>query len=102
MVPYRHYNNFLFKVNFSNFCNDKNTRFPYKILALVAILILLALILCFCYNEQIKSLILNNFWCYFQHDNRANEFKREDHDAFVSFVSEDTDFVHNMLVPKLE
>ena len=103
MVPYRHYNNFLFKVNFSNFCNDKNTDFSYEIIGLVAIFIFAILtVFCCWYKKKIKALQFNDSQCWLQDHLALIDYKGESYDAFISFAHEDTDFVHDELVPKLE
>ena len=100
----KNYNEFLFKVNFSNLCRDKNVYFQYVIFVLIVLLSFIAMVIIFYYyyQEKNKLLLLNNFWCYLQSDIIANKSKNELYDAFYSFVNGDTDFNHNELVTKLE
>ena len=49
----KNYDEFLFQVDFSNFCHDKSdTDFPYEILGLAAIVIFVILTIFCCWNQQ--------------------------------------------------
>ena len=97
------YKEFLFQVDFSDFCNDKNdTDWPYKIIGIFAIVIfVISTAFCGWYQQKIKLLLVNNFCCLRRY-RAVIEYKGETYDAFVSFAHEDTDFVHNVLAPRLE
>ena len=106
----KNFNEFLFKLNFTDLCNGKNSLpnieifenqngFPYIIVGLTAVILTFLVIAICCYCKYKKNI---NSWCSCYPSIIENANDEELYDAFISFSHEDEDLVLTQLVPKLE